>query len=70
MAGDINISERCQRILDYIAKNGSIDSEQAKQDLEEEGLSKVVSTLRKKGYDIVSIKSDPTSKKVRYEFKK
>ena len=46
------------RVLDYIISKGSISNKQAIEDLGDGRLSQTISQLRKKGYDIKTVRVD------------
>lgn len=58
----IKLSPKEQRALDYINKHGSIDQDQARRDLGDARLSETIMQLRRKGYDIDTIRVDVTNR--------
>lgn len=58
MAREIKLSPKESRVLNYISKHGSIDSDQARKELGDARLSGTILGLRRKGYDIDTLRVD------------
>ena len=56
------LSNKEKRCLDYMREHGSIDSDRARQDLGDARLSETILQLRRKGYDINTLRIDVTNR--------
>lgn len=58
----IKLSNKEFRVLDYLNKHGSIDSDQARADLGDARLSETIRQLRCKGYNIETLRIDTVNR--------
>ena len=58
----VSLSNKQKRVVDYLQKNGSIDSKRAEANLGDARLAATVHELRKKGYQIDTVRVDVTNR--------
>ena len=56
------LSKKEQRVLNYMRENGSIDPDQARNDLGDARLSETILQLRRKGFGIDTLRIDVTNR--------
>lgn len=56
------LSNKEKRCLDYMKEHGSIDQDRARADLGDARLSETILQLRRKGYDINTLRIDVTNR--------
>ena len=62
MEEGIKLSNKERRCLQYLEEHGSIDSDQARQDLGDARLSETIFQLRNKGYKIKMLHMDTVNR--------
>ena len=59
---EIKLTNKQKRVLDFIAEKGSISNKEAIDEIGEGRLSSVIMSLRRKGYNIKTVRVDIVNK--------